>query len=90
MRFGQPDVQRYDACLGSEAGEREHERDARPARGGLQLAHGVEAVVAGSRLQRAEAQQDRDRSDMGDEDVQVASAPDLGVPMIARHQKERR
>ena len=82
MGLGQPHVQRHDAGLGAEAEQREHEGDAAPSGGRLQRPHGVEAVIAGAGLQHTEAQQDRDRAEVRDQEVKVARAPDLGVAVV--------
>ena len=47
------------------------------ARAELRGAHRVERVVAAAALQHAEAQQDRDRADVRDQQVQEAGAADL-------------
>ena len=91
MRLGQPDVQRQQPRLGAEADERQEERDARP-RGptSARARIAVERVVAAAALQHAEAEQDRDRADVRDQQVQEAGAADLGDPVLGRHEEVRR
>ena len=60
------------------------------ARRWLDCTHAREGVVAGARLQHAEAEQDRDRTDVRDEQVQVTRAPNFRVAVIARHEEEGR
>ena len=90
MRFRQPDVQRQEPGLGAEA---------RTARGRTRRsatrpvsddrAHRAERVVAAAALQHAEAEQDRDRADVRDQQVEEAGAADLGNPMVGRDEEIR-
>ena len=52
-------------------------------------AHVGERVVAGVGLQHAEAQQDRDRADVRDQQVEVAGALDLGDAVVGGDEEER-
>ncbi len=70
MRFGKPDVQRHDAGLRAEAEQGEQEGDRAPERREVLGTHVGEGVVAGVALQHAEAEQDADRADVGDQQVE--------------------
>ena len=91
MRLGQPDVQRQDAGLGAEAEQREEERDASATRRrSVHRAHRAERVVAAAALQHAEAEQDRDRADVRDQQVEEAGAADLRDAVVGGDEEERR
>ena len=89
VRLGQPHVQRQHAGLGAEAEQRQRERDRGPERRELHRAHGVEGIVAGA-VQHAEAQQDADGADVGDQQVEEAGAPDFGLGVVAGDEEIRR
>ena len=76
--------------LRAEAEQREQERHRGPERRQVLRAHVGEGVVAGVRLQHAEAQQDADRADVRDQQVEVAGAADLGDAVIGDDEEERR
>ena len=79
VRLGQPDVQRQ-RCPALAPKPNSASRKATEAQNGDSCCARMLAkrVVAGVRLQHAEAQQDADRADMRDQQVQVAGAADLG------------
>ena len=62
----------------------------RPRAGQHDRAHRAERVVAAAALQHAEAEQDRDRADVRDQQVEESRAADLRNAVIGRHQEERR
>ena len=78
MRFRQPHVQRHEPRLRAEAEQREQERDRRPVRREVRRAHRIERELPAAALHHAEAQQDRDRADVRDQQVEKARAADLG------------
>ena len=90
MRLRQPDVQRQQACLGAESGQREQERGRGPCGLKRHRAHRAEAVVAGVALEHAEAEQDCQRADVRDQQVKEAGAADLGDAVIGGDQEEGR
>jgi hypothetical protein len=87
MRLGQPDVQRQETRLCAEAQERQEERNRRPDARKRQRAHRPERVVAAASLEHAEAQQDRDRADVRDDEIEKARAADLRNPVLGRDEK---
>ena len=60
MRFGQPDVERHEAGLGSEAEQREQECGGGGERCERGVAHAVEGELPASALQHSKAEQDAD------------------------------
>jgi hypothetical protein len=83
-------VQRHDPGLRTESEQGEQERHRAPERRQVLGAHVGEGVVAGVGLQHAEAEQDGDRADVGDQQVQVSGLPDLGDPVVGDDEEERR
>ena len=78
MRLRQPDVQRQQARLGAEAEQREEEaRSMGQRRVRVTERIASKRVVAAAALQHAEAEQDRDRADVRDQQVKEAGAADL-------------
>ena len=89
MRLGQPGVQRDHSRLCAEADECQHERRVRPERaqlGGAQCGEGVVAVAA---VQHAEAQQDRDRADVRDQQVEEPRTADRRNAVVGGNQEVR-
>jgi len=89
VRLRQPRVKREHPRLGAEAEEREQERHGRPR--GLQLsgAQRIERVVAAAAVQDAEAKQDRDRSQMRDQQIEESRAADRRQLVVGDDQKIR-
>jgi hypothetical protein len=88
VRLRQPDVQRHQAGLGAEAGQRQQEGGGGPERRQFLLAHRGETVVAAAAGHDAEGKQDRDRADVGYQQVDEAGAADLFVPVVGGDQEE--
>ena len=91
MRLGQPDVQRQQArpwrrSRTAPAGTRPTPTPGRELRG----AHRVERELPAAALQDAEAQQDRDRAEVRDQQVEEAGAADLRDAVLRRDQEIRR
>jgi hypothetical protein len=87
MGLGQPDVQRHQAGLGAEAEEGQEKRGRGPERGHLGIAHVVEGICALAALQDAEAEQQGDRTDVGDQQVEEAGAADVGDLVVGGDQE---
>ena len=83
VRLGQPGVQRQQARLGAEAGEREQKGRRQQAAAARHLAHRGKGVGAAAALQRAEAQQNRSGAEVGEQQVEVARTPHLGQAVVA-------
>ena len=89
MCFGQPDVQRQYARLGPETEEGQQKGNCWPGAAGTEVAHGIECVITGAAGHDAEGKQNADRADMGDQQVEIAGATDLGVAVLRGDEKER-
>ena len=79
MRLGEPDVHRHQSRLGPEAHQGEEEGDAGPGRRERRTSHRIEGELPAPALQDAEAEEDADRPDVGDEEVEEAGSADLGM-----------
>jgi hypothetical protein len=89
MRLGQPHVQRHQPGLGAEAEHRQAEGEARARCGQLGRAHRVEGELPAAALQHAEAEQDRDRPDVREQQVEETGGADLGDAVLGRDEEIR-
>ncbi len=89
MRFRQPYVQRHQARLGAKANQRETESSRRPMGTQVRGTHGVEREMPAAALKNAEAQQDGDRAQMGNQQVEEAGLTYFGNTVLGGDQKVR-
>ena len=87
MRFGKPDVQGHEPRLGAKANQREQEGNGRPVRREMCTAHRVEGELPTPTLHDPEAQENRDRPDMRDQQVEEARTADLGDAVLRGHEE---
>ena len=90
MRLGQPGVQWEYPRLGAEAEEREQERQRRPLRLKVRGAQRIERVVAAPAVQHAEAQEDRERPDVRDQQVEKTRGAHRRLLVVGHDEEVRR
>src|SRR5579864_9452783 len=83
-------MQWEDARLCAEAKQRQQECDGCPEYVEMLLTHVGKRIVAGIGLQQAETQQERQRADMGDQEVEVSGPTDLRDAVIAHYKENSR
>ena len=88
MRFGQPDVQRQEASLGTKAEQGEQKGERWPDALCREIAHGIEGIVAGAAGHDAKRKQNANRTNVCDQQVEVAGAPDFGLAVFRGNQEE--
>src|SRR5258708_19282959 len=87
MGFRQTYMQRDQAWLGTEANQRETEGSRRPMGTQMRRAHGIEREMPAAALKNAEAQQDGDGTQMGNQQIEKAGLSNFQNSMLRGDQK---
>ena len=87
MRFRQPYVQWHQACLGAKADQRQAESDCGPMGTQVRGTHRIEREMPAAALKNAKAQQDGDRTEVGNQQVEKAGLTNFRNAMLCGDQK---
>ena len=82
-------MQGEHAGLGAKTEECQQKSACRPSAAARKFAHGLERIVAGAAGHDAKRQQNADGADVGDQQIKISGAPNLGVAMLGRNEKKR-
>ena len=80
-------MHRHEPSFGAKAEQCEQECKRRALRREHRAAHGVEGELPATPLQHSKGEQDRDRTEMRDQDIQESRAADFGDAVLRRHEE---